>query len=492
VTESGFAAHETTVSPTSTTPRRAHDEDWRRVRRKINTVTTVDPPVTLSTVRGYDSSAVPDRGSRAVVVGGSMAGLLSARVLADAYDHVVVLERDPMPDESVARRGVPQAEHAHVMLEPARVVLNSLFPGYQRELCDHGAVVIDAGAQLDYYDRGDSLAETETELPMPCASRPLFERVARRRTAETAGLTVRPECQFTGYLTDESGTAVTGVRLRNDDGEEETLFADLVVDATGRPSRTHRWLDEQNLPSPPVDNVTVDLVYSTVTVERPADETRAYLVTPSPPDARGGTAVPTEGGGLLVTLFGMHGDHPPADREGLIEFAGRLAQPEVATLLREQPWVSETVSRYPFPSSQWRHYETLDRFPDGLVVTGDAVASFNPIYGQGMSAAALDALQLHHTLAEGGRDIAPRFFNRAESHLETVWRTAVGADFEFDATAGPKPVGTDLLNRYIDRLVRSAHDDKRVSEAFARVLRLEQPPRTLFRPGVAARVLLPT
>jgi len=447
--------------------------------------------VALSAVPGYDPSAVPDRGSRAVVVGGSMAGLLAARVLADASDRVVLVERDPMPDASVARRGVPQADHVHAMLEPARVVLNDLFPGYQRELCAEGAVVLDAGEQLDYYDRGGYLAETPDELPMPCASRPLFERVARRRTAGTAGLTVRSECHVTGYLTDPADEAVTGVRFRTEGGGTESLRADLVVDATGRTSRTPRWLRDHGFPAPPVDRVDVDLAYGTVTVERPANEERAVLCVPSPPRPVGGTAVPIEDGRLLVTLFGMYGDHPPADRAGLVKFADRLAAPDLATLLEERPWLSEAVSRYPFPSSRWRHYEAVDRFPEGLVVTGDAIASFNPIYGQGMSAAALDALQLHHTVAEGGTDVGPRFFDRAAPHLRTIWRTAVGADFRFEATAGPKPPGTDLFNRYVSRLVRTAHDDGRVSEAFARVLRLERPPTTLLRPGIAARVLLP-
>lgn len=420
-----------------------------------------------------------------------MAGLLSARVLADGYDRVTLLERDSMPEASVARRGVPQAKHVHVMLEPARVILDELFPGYQRELCSEGGVVIDAGVQLEYYDQGADLAETQNELPMLCASRPLFERVARQRTAETAGVTVRSECHVTEYLTDGTGTAVTGVECRNEDGGDETLHADLVVDATGRTSRTHRWLRDHGFPSPPVEHVTIDLAYSTITVERPATEQRAYLCSPSPPDTKGGTAIPIEDDRLLVTLFGMHGDHPPTDRNGAIEFADRLATPELATLLRERVWLSEEISRYPFPSSQWRHYEDLDRFPSGLVVTGDAIASFNPIYGQGMSAAALDALQLHHTIANRGDAIGPRFFDRAETHLDIIWQMAVGADFEFEATDGPKPFGTDLFNRYISRLIRTAHDDAQVSEAFARVLRLENPPTSLLRPRVAAKVLLP-
>lgn len=447
--------------------------------------------MTLATVSEYDQSAVPKRGEHAVVVGGSMAGLLAARVLTDAYARVTILERDSMPNASVVRRGVPQANHVHVMLEPARVVLNDLFPGYQEDLCADGAVVLDAGTDLQYYDQGDVLADTDNELPMPCASRPLFELVARRHAFETSGLQIRPECHFFDYLTNDDETVVTGVRFRNEDGATETLTADIVIDATGRKSRTHQWLADQGYPTPPVDHVEVDLAYSTVTIKRPADETQAYLCAPDAPDTNGGAAVPVENDGLLITLFGMHGDHPPTDKDGYIEFAEELASPDLATLLKEQQWISDDISRYPFPSSQWRHYEELTRFPEGLVVTGDAIASFNPIYGQGMSAAALDALQLHHTIAEGGDNIGPRFFERIEPHIETIWQTAVGADFEFDETEGPKPFGADLFNRYISRVIDTAHTSPAVSEEFARVLRIEKPPTALLRPGIAARVMLP-
>lgn len=447
--------------------------------------------MTLSSVPPYDPASVPDVEAHAVVVGGSMAGLVAARVLADGYDRVTLVERDAMPDDAVARRGVPQSKHVHAMLEPARVILNDLFPGYQDELRAEGGLVLDGATHLEYFDQGGYLADATDELPMPCASRPLFERVVRRRIADTDGIAVRDGCQFVEYRTDSDATAVDGVAFRDEGGHERTLSADLVVDATGRTSRTHRWLEANGYDSPPTDRVDVDLAYGTVAIERPPDERRAYFCVPSNGTPRGAVAVPAEGGRWIVTLFGMHGNHPPTDREGYIEFADGLPTGEIADRLKRREWVSEGISYYPFPASQWRHYEALDRFPEGLVVTGDAVASFNPIYGQGMSAAALDALQLHHTLADGVHDIGPRFFDRIEPHLTVVWQTAVGSDFEFEGTEGPKPFGTDLFNRYISRLVNTAHDDGRVAEAFARVLRLEKKPTSLFRPAIAARVLLP-
>lgn len=447
--------------------------------------------MTLAHVSEYDGERVPSVDGHAVVVGGSMAGLLAARVLADGFETVTLLERDPMPDESVARRGVPQSEHVHVLLEPARRALEALFPGYGEAVTAAGGLCIDAATELRYFERGAYVADGNEELPMYCASRPLFERVARRRVRDHDGITVRPECHVTDYLTDDGATVVEGVELTDATGADEKLTADLVVDATGRTSRTPTWLAENGYPSPAVDEVTVDLAYSTVAVERPPADRRAYLCAPSPPDTRGGTAVPVEGDRWLVTLFGLHGTHPPTDREGVEAFASALAAPEIAAILDDHEWVSEDIAHYPFPSNQWHHYETLDSFPDGLLVTGDAIASFNPIYGQGMSVAALDALHLHETLAAGTTDLAPRFFDRAAESIDVVWRMAVGADFEFPQTTGPKPTGTALFNRYVGRLVDTAHDDPRVAEAFARVVRLETPPTALLRPGIAGRVLLP-
>jgi 2-polyprenyl-6-methoxyphenol hydroxylase-like FAD-dependent oxidoreductase len=449
--------------------------------------------MTLSTLPRYDRTRATRVGESAVVVGGSMAGLLAGRVLADAYDEVTVLERDPLPDESVARRGVAQAGHVHVMLEAGRVTLEDLLPGFAEDVLAAGGISIDAGRDLSYYQKGGVLADTPKRLPMLCASRPLFEKVVRRRVREHDGVDLRGECSVTGYVANDGATRVEGVEFRPPDGDTETLPADIVVDATGRTSRTPDWLERHHYAPPAVEDVKVDLAYSTTVLERPPEDRRGFLVTPSPPRACGGTAVPVEGDRWVVTLFGMHGEHPPTDDEGFREFAADLPTPLIGDLLEQYDRAIDEIRHYPFPSSRRRRYEDLHRFPSGLLVTGDAVASFNPIYGQGMSVAALDALALHHALADGeGADLPHRFFDLVAEVVDIVWRMTVGADFEFEATTGPKPFGTDLFNSYIDRLVRSAHSDGYVSEEFARVLRLEREPEALLSPDVLWRVLAPS
>jgi 2-polyprenyl-6-methoxyphenol hydroxylase-like FAD-dependent oxidoreductase len=447
--------------------------------------------VALTNLDRYDDSTVGWVGDHAVVVGASVAGLLAGRVLADAVDEVTILDRDPLPTDPVARRGVPQANHVHVMLEPGRATLESLFPGYGDDLRSAGGLDIDAASDLEYHQRGDFLADGPNRLPMLCASRPLFEGLARRRLAARDDVTLRGDCQFTDYRFDESAGRVTGVAVRGPDGEATELAADLVVDATGRTSRTPEWLRRHDYATPSEDEVIVDLAYSTVEVERPPGTSRAYLFAPSAPSTRGGTAIPVEDDRWIVTLFGLHGDHPPTDPAGLGTFADSLPTDDLLSLLDGQEWRTADVAHYPFPSSLRRRYEDLRRFPDGLLITGDAVASFNPIYGQGMSVAALDALALHSALA-GGRDgLGARFFERVGDVVDVVWRMTVGADFEFAATTGPKPRGTDLFNRYVARVVDRAHTNGYVSDQFARVLRLEQRPTSLLAPDVLWRVLAP-
>ncbi|GAA0522381.1 2-polyprenyl-6-methoxyphenol hydroxylase [Halorubrum aquaticum] len=445
----------------------------------------------LEKVTRYDRDRASTLGSRAVVLGGSVAGLCAARVLADAFEEVVVIERDRIPETPSPRDGAPQTRHPHAMLEAGRATIEDLFPGFGERLLEAGGLLLDASREMRYYDGGDFLADPPERLPMYCASRALFEHAIREGIERLPSVTQRGDRVFTSYETDDDGS-VAGVEFRDDRGGVTTLPADLVVDATGRASRTSSWLEANGYEPPPTESVEVDVTYSTIRVERPGSARHTLVVPPDPPRTRGAAAIPIEGGRWEVILQGVHGDDAPTDPEALVAFAESFPVPEVAELVRDREWTEEGVHHYPFPSSVRRRYDRLDRFPDGLVVTGDAIASFNPIYGQGMSVAALDALALHHALATGGLDdLAPRFFDRTAGIVEAVWRVAVGADFAFEATAGPKPTGTDAFNRYVDRLVSTAHDDGRVTDAYYRVFRLEREPTSLLRPGVLWRVLAP-
>jgi 2-polyprenyl-6-methoxyphenol hydroxylase-like FAD-dependent oxidoreductase len=449
--------------------------------------------MTLATTPRYDPEHSSIVGTHAVVVGGSMAGMLTARVLADYFETVTVLERDRLSRESVDRRGVPHAQQPHILWEAGRSTLEDLFPGYGEDLLAAGGLVIDLHRDFHAYDQGGFFAEGEHRTPLYCASRPLFERIVRRRAGALDRVDILSGHRCHDYLLDDEAGVVTGVAVSGEDANREEISADLVVDATGRTSRTPTWIEEHGYKPPTIDDVPIDLVYSSTRIDRPPDDRRAYFIGPDAPRTRGGAVIPIEGNQWIVNLQGVHGDHPPTDEDGFEAFAASLPIPHLERLLDAQPWVVDDIAAYPFPSSRRRRYEELDRFPDGLVVIGDAICSLNPLYGQGMSVAALEALQLHHTLAaDHESDVPHRFFERAETVVDTAWRFAVGADHQFAQTGGPKPLGTDMFNWYASRLVTRAHTDSALSEAFASVVTMREPPTVLLRPGIIWRVLRPS
>lgn len=446
--------------------------------------------MTLATMARYDETRAESIGDRAVVVGGSMAGLCAARVLHDVVDEVVILERDDLPREPESRGGAPQTSHPHAMLEAGRATLEDLLPGFSNDVLAAGGLELDMTRDIAWYDHGGVVAEAATPLSALYASRPLFEHVVRERVRDTPGIRFREGCHFIDYQHDPASNRVTGVRFRDEEGAETALDATLTVDATGRTSRTPAWLERHGYPSPDVDRVTVDVTYSTVRITRPPDVQCGVLIAPEPHRPRGAAMLPVEGERWEVLLQGLHGERAPIDRQSFLDWADTLPLDDIVAQLRDREWLSE-VQRYPFPASVRRHYDDLARFPDGLVVTGDAVASFNPVYGQGMSVAALDALALHHELPKGTDGLGPRMFERVDDIVHEAWRTAVGNDFTFEQTTGPKPFATNLLNRYAGRLVARAHNDGMLTEAFLRVFRLERPARSLLYPRILWRVLSP-
>ena len=447
--------------------------------------------MTLETVSRYEPGSVTQGSGRAVVVGGSVAGMLAARVLADRYATVVVLERDRLPDAPDVRTGVPQATQPHGLLEGGRATIEDLLPGYSEALLEAGGVEVALGSDVEFYDDGVQLASSGTDRSMFCASRPLFELLVRRRLERVDVIELRDGCAVLEYLHDADGGAVEGVRIRDASGETSAVEADLVVDATGRTSRTPAWLGEHGYPEPALEEVHIDVRYGTVELERPAGDRRTVFLPASHPHRRGALVVPVESGRWIVNLHGFHGEHPPADIEGFRRFAEGLSTPVVVDLLEDATIRSDAVDRYPIPSSRRYRYETLESFPEGLLVVGDAIASFNPIYAQGMTVAAFEALTLHHVLADGDDDLAMRFFQAATPIVDMAWSMGVGPDFAFPETEGPRPSGSRISGWYVGRLQRRARHDPVLTEALTRVIQFEAPPTSLFHPGVLWRVFSP-
>jgi 2-polyprenyl-6-methoxyphenol hydroxylase-like FAD-dependent oxidoreductase len=426
-----------------------------------------------------------ERQGHVIIVGAGMAGLLSARALAHHAASVVVIDRDRLPSVAHPRVRVPQGRQLHILLAAGLSHLRESFPGIEQELQVLGAVRVD-GASAWVHQGGAYRMRGELGRPGLSLTRPLLEQVVRERVASLPGVTI--EERLAVQRVQMSGGHVTGVVT-----DAGVFSADLVVDASGRNSSIAHDLARAGVLAPPVTQVAIDIGYVSFFLRRgPGDlEGDAAIVIGNPGAFRSGAALPVEGNRWNVMLSGVHGDAPPATREGIMGFARSLPSPVIAELLEFCEPVSD-IETYRFPSSQRRHYEKARVLPPGLVTVGDASSSFDPVYGQGMASAALQAAALGREVSRRGLtspELPRRFHREAARIVDAPWRIAVGGDFGHPKTVGPKPLGTRRLNGYTTRVIRAAHTSLPVARAFNRVLQLEEPPATLFRPDVVARVL---
>jgi 2-polyprenyl-6-methoxyphenol hydroxylase-like FAD-dependent oxidoreductase len=428
-------------------------------------------------------------GEHAVVLGASMAGLLAARVLAESFTRVTVVERDTLPDGVADRRGVPQGRHAHALLPRGKQVLEELFPGITDRLAARGAVSGN-GSDIRWLLGGHRLCRVPSPTPNLLLSRPLLEAGVRDGVRALPAVTMAEACDVLGPVT--SGSRITGVDVRGRAwGLPETLPADLVVDATGRGSRTPVWLGEMGRAAPPEDRLVVEVAYASARFRlRPGalGTDLAILMSAAPGNPRGGVLFPVEGGEHLVGLLGSFGDDPPTDLDAFHSFAGRLPFPDLGEALAGAT-VSGPVHATRFPANVRRRYEQLTDMPDGLVVMGDAVCAFNPVYGQGMTVAGLQALELRRLLRTGRIPTAREYFRAAARVIAPVWDLTVGSDLLDPRVDGPRNGRTRLVSAYVSRLQEAATSDAALCRAFLDVAGLLAPPPSLMRPDRVARVL---
>jgi 2-polyprenyl-6-methoxyphenol hydroxylase-like FAD-dependent oxidoreductase len=429
----------------------------------------------------------------ALVLGAGIAGLLAARVLAEAYDRVTVVDRDELPDHPAPRRGVPQGRHAHALLARGRLVLEELFPGLTADLIAHGAPAGDMLGDVRLHIGGHQLRRTHTGLTVLSVSRAFLEHQVRQRVRALPGIWFGPPTDIVGLSATPDGHRIAGARtLRRAHGSaEETIDADLVVDATGRGSRTPAWLAALGYQRPPEDRVSIDLGYTSRRYRLRPDALGGDLATlhgPTPTCPRGGVLARLEGGQWLLTLFGLAGDHPPAQPDGLAQFARSMPCADIYQAIRDAEPLDDPVA-YRFPTSRRRRYERLTHFPAGLIVLGDGVCSFNPIYGQGMTVAAIEALILRDHVRRRQPASTRQFRARLADAIDTPWTMTTAGDLAIPGVRGQRTATARAANSYLTRVLAAAANDTTVSDAFARVSGLVDPPTALVRPRMALRVL---
>ncbi|MER5754758.1 FAD-dependent monooxygenase [Streptomyces sp. NPDC002088] len=433
----------------------------------------------------------------AVVIGASAAGLFAAATLAEFAD-VTLVERDVLPEGPEPRRGVPQARHAHLVWSGGVLAFDELLPGLVDEAVAGGGRLV--------HVMGDMVSRAPNEVwfrrfltthhRILVCSRDLLDSVIRARVLADARITLR---QGTTALSLEGDAArVTGVRVRTGD-EELTLTADLVVDSSGRGSRAPRWLTDLGLPDITEREVDAGVAYATRLYRAPGTTKDIDFplvnvqANPAKAPGRGGVILPIEGDRWIVTLSGTRGGEPTADADAFADFALSLGDPVIGELIKDAEPLGD-IATTRSTANHRRYYEKAKRWPDGFTVLGDAVASYNPVYGHGLTVAAQCALALRTVLRSASLTApgtARRLQHAAARPVAAAWDLAVGQDAFYPGAATTPPTALErFLARFVDRAVETGARNPRALGALLDVMSLEKPATRLFSPDMLVPMLL--
>ncbi len=437
---------------------------------------------------------------RAVVIGGSIAGMLSARVLAEHFTSVTIVETDKLPAQPEARKGVPQSVQPHVLFAKGYRILEELFPGIGRELNAAGALTIDWAREFHHFMSGgwSAIADASDIVSFTC-SRPLLEWAVRQRLANYLNVQFLEKQRVTGLLLNSSKTCVTGVRLHTvGNFHEDELPAALVVDASGRRSQAPQWLESLGLTPPPETIVNPFLGYATRRYRAPQKfdaDWKVMLISHSPPDGtRLGYLAKIEGEEWIATLGGYGQDFPLQDDKGFLEFARSLPSSKFYEAIADAEPISP-IYAHRATANRLRHYEKIE-LPQGFVSLGDAVCALCPVYGQGMTVSALSALILREWLSQSCSLKPSQFQKRLAKSNSLAWTLATTQDSGFLTTKRLPEIPHqkqsrlgDLMRWYNQRLLALANSDSDLHSLMIEVGQLLKSPLALYHPKVVLRVL---
>ncbi len=438
---------------------------------------------------------VQTQGTHAIVIGGSMAGLLAARALADHFTRVTIVERDSILGTPEPRKGVPQGNHVHALLKSGEHILEDFFPGLRADLIADGSQVIDFAQDILWYHHDVWKKRYSNGMTLLLQTRPALEAQIAQRVQTLSNITWRNGWSLQDIITTADHSRVTAVTLQDHAGRTETLTADLIVDASGRSSKTPQWLEAHQYAAPTETNVRINLTYTSRFFARPADfqgDWKLLIVNAGGPhDVRGGLVFALDQNRWMVTLEGYSGETMPQTDAEFLEFARSLAQPEIYEAIRDAQPISE-IKTFRYPAEQRRHYERLERFPDGLIVMGDAFTSFDPVFGQGMTSAAKQAALLAQLLEQNSSTevgFSVKFHRAVGKMVATPWLLATSEDLRFPKTEAARPFWMPIMQWYTLNMFRLSSTDEQTHRAFSLVMNLLAEPVILFHPAIIAKVM---
>ncbi|WP_245535391.1 FAD-dependent oxidoreductase [Segniliparus rotundus] len=437
--------------------------------------------------------------TQALVVGSGMAGLLAARVLADHFTRVVIVEQDEITSDTDYRRSVPQARHPHGMLKRGADIFERLFPGLQAELVSEGAPIIDFGKDPFYLFPTGLAPRAATGIHVQMVTRGTLERHVRRRVLALPQVTLRSGWHVDDLVWNEQSAQLIGVRITptkplcDAASPSECVEARLVICSTGRTSTISDWLERAGYGTPRSLRVNGRMSYSSRLIKPSASVggcVRADAqLTFAPWTRRGGTAITVEGGQQLLTLLGADGELPPNNSEAFYSYAQSLQHPGIHAALTEAATLGP-IYRMINCNNTWTLFHRMSYWPERLIVMGDAYCTFNPVYGQGMTVAAIEADLLDKLLRKRKSDdlsgLARNFHRRAARAIRVPWMLTTSTDLRW--TPEQQNLTTRLIHWYTDQLLRAIPGRPHVYRRFLQATQLTRSPAVLLHPRVISAV----
>ena len=438
--------------------------------------------------------------NHAIVIGGSIAGLLTARILANHFEQVTIIEKDSFTGDS--RPGTPQAQFVHVLAKKGLEIVEELFPGFSDELLAKNARQVDLGADVDWLSPVGWGIRFDSDLNLIFCSRVLLETSLRERVLAVPEINIKTETKVTALLSNKEGMGVAGIKIHRrdmaDKSAQESIFADLIVDASGRRSIAGTWLEALGYPKPEETVIDAHIGYASRLYKIPRDLPRdwevLYVQTNPPHFPRGGIIVPIEGDRWIVGLIGGDNTTPKPNEAEFLNFARQLPTPHLYEAIQNAEPISPIMC-FKSAENRLQHCDRLSRWPENFVVLGDAVCAFNPVYGQGMTAAALGAMTLNRCLIEQHQQgslkgMARKFQKQLAKVNATPWQLSTGEDYRYKTTEGGSPNWiTRMMQSYIDQVMPLTTENVMVRRTMLEIFHLLQPPTVLFQPHIIMLVL---
>ena len=447
--------------------------------------------------------------THALVIGGSLAGLLAGRALANHFDRVTILERDFYPQQPAPRSGLPQSRFPHTLMLRGQQILEQFFPGLKADLLAQGAIALDSCQDIAALTPAGWAARSSSDLILLACSRDLLDWQVRRRLRLLPNVHFLEGASVTGLLANAAKTQVIGVSARirsasstdqsaTDSNSETTkdLYADLVVDASGKASHAPQWLQALGYEPPQETEVNAFVGYTARIYQPPSHSTvdwKLLFIQPNPPEQhRGGAIFPIEGNRWIVSLSGGDQDYPPTDEAGFLAFARSLPS---AALFNAIQAATPLAPIYTHRSNEnrLRHYDQLLKQPEQLIVVGHAACALNPTYGQGMTVAAIEADLLnqffHSHSANRIGQTRQLQKHLAKAHRE-AWALSIYQDYRYRSIQARQiNAVTQFMTWYSDQVQKLMVEQAAVRIAIMEIMHLLKPSSVMFQPFILSRII---